>query len=62
MEALFNGAVELTNLRLRIACRLRVDVHDVSVHRIEFQVNMLEFVQAFRKQSGSNQQTSDNPA
>jgi hypothetical protein len=53
VEPLFDHPVEIANLPLRVTRGLRIDVHDVAILRLELQVDILQFVQALRKQPGS---------
>src|SRR5438034_582380 len=56
MELVFNGAVEIPELSLRISCRLRIEMDNVPIFRFELQICVLKFVEALRKKTGAHQQ------
>ena len=56
VEAVNDGLVEGLDLSVLVAGRLRIDVGDVAVRRIQFHVDVLGLVEALRKQARGNQQ------
>jgi hypothetical protein len=56
VEAVFKGLIERGELGRRNAGRLGIDVDDVAVLRVEFEVGALEFVEALREEACPNEE------
>ena len=56
MEPVYDALIERLDLGVLIASRLRIDVSDVAVRRIQFHVHVLGLVEALRKEARGNEQ------
>ena len=56
VEALFDGAIESVELALGVSGSLGIDVDDVAIGRIEFELGGLEFGEATGEEAGAHEQ------